>query len=203
MKILAVGCIHGDILKVRRLADKAEKENVDLVVLCGDLTYADTSSENLIGPFLKKNKKVIFVPGNHDSLETMYFLSELYKIQNLHGYSLSINGIGFFGCGGAPYVGPNLTLSEKEIFEKLSKSHEKIKNSMKKVMVTHAHPKGSIGENLAHPIIKSSKSIRKALDKFKPDVLLYSHVHEAQGIEEIIGSTRTINVCKEGVIVNI
>lgn len=203
MKILAVGCIHGDILKVRKLAEKAEKESVDLVVLCGDLTYADTSSENLIGPFLKKHKRVLFVPGNHDSLETMYLLQDLYKITNLHGYSVSINGIGFFGCGGAPYVGPNLTLSESEIFDKLSKSHDKIKNLSKKIMVTHAHPKGSIGENLAHPIIKSSKSIRKAIDKFKPDLLLYSHVHEAQGIEEIIGDTKLINVCKEGVIVNI
>lgn len=203
MKILAVGCIHGDILKVRTLAEKAEKEAVDLVVLCGDLTLADSSSENLIGPFLKKHKRVLFVPGNHDSLETMYFLQDLYKITNLHGHSVSINGIGFFGCGGAPYVGPNLTITEAEIFDKLNRSHNYIKNSKIKVMVTHAHPKGSIGENLAHPIIKSSKGIRKAIDKFKPDLLLYSHVHEAQGIEEIIGSTKLINVCKEGVIVNI
>lgn len=203
MKILAVGCIHGDTLKVRRLANKAEKENVDLVVLCGDLTYADTSSENLIGPFLKKNKKVLFVPGNHDSLETMYLLQDLYKITNLHGYAININGIGFFGCGGAPYVGPNLALTEQEIFDKLNKSHEKIKNLKKKVMVTHAHPKGSIGENLAHPIIKPSKSIRKAIDRFKPDILLYGHVHEAQGIEEIIGSTKVINVCKDGVVIQL
>ncbi|MBS3149600.1 metallophosphoesterase family protein [Candidatus Woesearchaeota archaeon] len=203
MKILAVGCIHGDILKVRKLAEKAEKEEVDLVVLCGDLTYADTSSENLIGPFLKKNKKVVFVPGNHDSIATMYLLQDLYKITNLHGNSVNIKGIGFFGCGGAPYVGPNLTITEEEIFDKLKKGHDKIKFLSKKVMVTHAHPKGSIGENLAHPIIKASKSIRKAIDQFKPNLLLYSHVHEAQGIEEIIGSTKLINVCKEGVIVNI
>lgn len=203
MKILAVGCIHGDILKVRKLAERAEKEKVDLVVLCGDLTYADTHSENLIGPFLKKNKRVLFVPGNHDSPETTYFLQDHYKITNLHGYSVSINGIGFFGCGGAPYVGPVMAISEKEIFQNLEKSHEKIKDLNKKIMVTHAHPKGGIGENLAHPIIKPSKSIRKAIDKFKPDILLYGHVHEAQGIEEIIGNTRVINVCKEGVIVNV
>src|SRR3989338_2297821 len=203
MKILAVGCLHGDISKVRRLADKAEKEKVDLVVLCGDLTLADSSTENLIGPFLKKNKKVIFVPGNHDSIDTMYFLKDFYKISHIHGYSLNINGIGFFGCGGAPYVGPNLTLSEEEIFSNLKKGHDKIKYLKKKVMVTHAHPKGSIGETLAHPIVKASKAVRKAIDQFKPNLLLYSHVHEAEGIEEIIGSTKLINVCKEGVIVNI
>ena len=41
LKILASGDIHGDTTQARRLADQAEKENVDLVVLCGDLTYAE------------------------------------------------------------------------------------------------------------------------------------------------------------------
>jgi Icc-related predicted phosphoesterase len=33
-----------------------------------------------------------------------------------------------------------------------------------------------------------------------PDFLLCSHVHEAEGIEEIIGTTRVINVGKQGKI---
>ena len=44
MKILAAGDIHGDSALAEKLAKKAEDENVDLVVLCGDLTYAEQST---------------------------------------------------------------------------------------------------------------------------------------------------------------
>ena len=50
MRILAASDIHGDSKSVKRLADKAEKGKVDLVVLCGDLTgWAET--KNIIKPF--------------------------------------------------------------------------------------------------------------------------------------------------------
>ena len=39
MKILAAGDIHGDKGLAEKLAKKAEDEQVDLVILCGDLTY--------------------------------------------------------------------------------------------------------------------------------------------------------------------
>ena len=45
----------------------AQKENVDLVVLCGDLTYAEKSTEGIIGPFVKKNKKVVCMSYYHHS----------------------------------------------------------------------------------------------------------------------------------------
>ena len=48
-----------------------------------------------------------------------------------------------------------------------------------------------------------SDGIRKAIDKLKPDILLCSHVHEAEGIEEKIGKTKVINVGKSGKIIEI
>ncbi|MEK6827462.1 MAG: metallophosphoesterase family protein, partial [Nanoarchaeota archaeon] len=77
-KILAVGDIHGDTGLVRRLAEKAVKENVDLVILAGDITFAEQSTKNLIGPFIKANKQVLLIPGNHESNATIDFLSEMY-----------------------------------------------------------------------------------------------------------------------------
>ena len=52
-------------------------------------------------------------------------------------------------------------------------------------------------------IFPGSKGVRKAIDKFHPDLLLCSHVHEAEGIEEKIGKTRVINVGKKGKIIEI
>ena len=64
MKILAAGDIHGDIGLARELAQKADDENVDTVILCGDLTGEDEDVNGIVGIF---NKPVFIVPGNHDS----------------------------------------------------------------------------------------------------------------------------------------
>ena len=58
LKILAAGDIHGDVGLEKKLAEKAKKEHVELVVLCGEITQADQSKDNLIGPFKKLNEKV-------------------------------------------------------------------------------------------------------------------------------------------------
>ena len=200
LKILAAGDIHGDTNHAKRLADQAEKENIDLVILCGDLTYAETSTEGIIGPFVSKKKKVILIPGNHETVATADFLAELYGATNLHGYSIKYKDVGFFGCGGAN-IGL-FQLGEDEIFELIKKDYERIKDSKKKILVTHVHPSGSLMEKFTE-FFPGSSGVRKAIDTFKPDILLCSHVHEAEGIEEKIGTTQVINVGKRGKIIEI
>src|SRR3989339_442061 len=80
IRILAASDIHEDRKAVKRLAEKACKEKVDLVVLCGDLTFFDMDWKGLIGPFREKGLEVVFIPGNHDSPETTGLLAEKYKI---------------------------------------------------------------------------------------------------------------------------
>ncbi|MEK6974263.1 MAG: metallophosphoesterase [Nanoarchaeota archaeon] len=200
MKILAASDIHGDITLARNLAEKAEKEKVDLVILCGDITFQEQSTDNLIGPFVKKNKKVLLIPGNHETIATADFLAELYDATNLHGYSVKFGEIGFFGCGSAN-IGL-FQLSEDEIFNLLKNGYERIKNLRTKIMVTHVHPKGSIMEKFSD-YFEGSSGVRKAIDKFKPDLLLCGHVHEAEGIEDKIGKTKIINVGKKGKIIKV
>ena len=198
MKILAFGDIHGDQAMAKKLADQAEKENVDLVVVCGDITYHEQSLDNIIGPFVKKGKRVILIPGNHESLATADFLSELYGATNLHGYSIKFKDIGMFGCGLAN-VGPNM-ISEEEIYNVLKKGFQGLKDSKVKIMVSHNHPSGSQMEKFSQ-FIPGSTGVRKAIDKFHPDIVLCSHVHEAAGIEEKIKNTKVINVGKAGKII--
>jgi len=89
-----------------------------------------------------------------------------------------------------------------EIFDLLKKGYDKINYLTKKIMVTHVHPTGTKMEKLTS-IFPGSKGIRKAVETFKPDILLCSHVHEAEGIEEKIGKTKVINVGKKGKIIEI
>ncbi len=200
MKILASGDIHGDTSLAEKLAERAEKENVDMVVLCGDLTMSEMSTEGIIGPFVKRKQKVIIIPGNHESNATVDFLAELYGATNLHGYSIKAEGVGLFGAGGAN-IGMH-QISEDEFYDLLKKGHEYIKDLKKKIMVTHVHPTGTKMEKFTS-FFKGSSGIRKAIETFKPDIMLCSHVHEAEGIEEMIGNTKVINVGKEGKIIEL
>ena len=151
-------------------------------------------------PFVKAKKQVLLIPGNHEPNSTVNFLAEMYPhTKNIHGYPHQIGELGIFGAGYDSNLGP-FWIEDKEIFKILKKSHEKIKNAKKKLMVTHALPAGSKSE-----IIKDSgsKAVRKAITEFKPDVLISGHVHEAGGIEEKIGKTRVINVARKAKIFEI
>ena len=202
MKILAAGDLHGDISVARALANKADKEKVDLVVLAGDITGDDTLLPGVISPFLEKKKRVLFVPGNHESLATADFIADFYGITNLHGYSVKYQNVGIFGCSGNN-IGVH-QISEDEIFSLLKKGFEKVKNLKKKVMVTHVHPSDTKIGKFGHPLVREgSEGIRKAVKKFKPDILICSHIHEAAGIEEKLGKTKIINVGTEGKIIEI
>lgn len=201
MRILAAGDIHGDRSLAVRLAEKAEKEKADLVIITGDITHFDQSADGIMGPFLDKKKKVLFVPGNHDSFATADFLVAMYGVKNIHGYSVRYEDVGIFGCGGAN-VGPVTILQEKEIEALLQKGFDKIKYLPKKIMVTHVHPSQTAMEKFS-TFIPGSSGVKKALDVMQPDFLLCSHVHEAEGIEEMVGPTRVINVGKEGTILDL
>lgn len=195
-KILAAGDFHGDSDTAKRLAEKAEKENVDLVILTGDITgFIET--ENLLKPFIKKGKKVVFVPGNWETKETADFLSKLYGIKNIGEHYLKYKDIGIFGIGSADW---RLFLNEKKAFNKLKKDFEKIKDLEKKIMVSHVHAAGTKSEFSGIP---GSEALRKAIKEFQPNLFISGHIHEAEGLQEKIGKTKVINVGKKGKIIEI
>ncbi len=196
-KILAASDIHGDSTLAKKLAMKAEKEKVNLVVLCGDIT-AWTETKDIIKPFKDRNKPLLIIPGNHDSFATTDFLAALYGVKNIHGYAVKYENIGFFGAGGAD-LGPG-RITEKELFKTLERAHADLQGIEKKIMVTHMHPAGSVSEFSGIP---GSEAIRRAIKQFKPDILIHGHIHEAAGVEENIEGTRVINVGREGRVIEI
>lgn len=197
MKILALSDIHGDKNLIKEMAEKANKEKVDLVLLAGDLMNFDQPIEGLIGPFKEKGLEVGILPGNHEGLAEINFLVEKYQLKNLHGYVLKKDDIGIFGCGYGD-VGLH-QLNEEDFFNTLKKGHDSLKDIKKKIMVTHIQPQ----ETLISLTWPGSQGVRKAVEQFQPDFHLCGHVHETEGIEEMIGKTKVINVGKKGKIIEV
>src|SRR3989338_1692893 len=198
LKVLAAGCIHGDTNLVQKLVAKADKENVDVVLLCGDLTgYVDT--KNIIRPFIEKGKRVLFVTGNHDGLAIGDFFAAHYNAKHLHGSYAVYNDVGIFGCSLAN-VGLD-ALSDDDFFYTLGKGFEKVINLDKKIMVTHVHPSHTNMESITG--FPGSYGIKKAIDRFQPDIVFCSHLHELSGFEEKLGKSRLINVSRTGKVIEI
>lgn len=195
-KILAAGDFHGDSNVVKKLAEKAEKENVDLIVLTGDITGM-VETENLIKPFVEKGKKVVFVPGNWDTSEAAETLSKLYGVKNIGKHYVKYDDIGIFGIGSPDW---EMNLNEKKAFKKLKSDFEKIKDLEKKIMVSHLHAAGTKSEFSGIP---GSDALKKAIEEFQPDLFLSGHIHEGEGLSEKIGKTKVINIGKKGKIIEI
>lgn len=195
-KILAAGDFHGDSSVTKKLAEQAEKENVDLVILTGDITGV-LETKNLIKPFLEKNKKVVFVPGNWETSETAEFLSKLYGIKNIGDHYLTYEGIGIVGVGSPDW---KLFLDEKNTFQKLKKDFDKVKDLEKKILVSHIHAAGTKSEFSGVP---GSLALKKAIKEFQPDLFISGHIHEAEGLSEKIGKTKVINIGRKGRIIEI
>tara|TARA_Y100000310_G_scaffold343324_2_gene450418 strand:- start:60 stop:725 length:666 start_codon:yes stop_codon:yes gene_type:complete len=198
LKILAAGDLHGDMDVARRLAARAKKEKVDLVVLAGDLHGMFKSEGEIIEPFKKAHQRVVFVPGNWDTSLEVDILKKVHKIRDIDGYYVNYGGVDIVGVGNKDF---ELEPNEKDISAKLKKNFDKIKTkSGKKILVSHLHAAGSKAEFSGIP---GSKSLRKAIDYFHPDILLQGHIHEAEGIEEKIGKTKVITVGRRGKIIEV
>ncbi len=200
MRIMSCSDLHGDRSLAETLAAKAAREGVELVLLCGDLSFFDAEPRGLIKPFVERGQRVLFVPGNHDSFATAAVLAHTYKIKNLHGYSVRYEDIGIFGCGKAT-VGFE-ALSDDEIFDVLREAHEHVSYLGKKIMVTHVHPSGSTAERFTTHF-QGSAGVRRAIEELQPDIAFCGHVHEAEGLEERLGKTRVINVGRRGFILDL
>jgi len=196
LKILAAGDLHGDFNVAKKLALKAKKGKVDLVVLAGDIYGYDGEGDGILEPFVKSGQKVVFVPGNLDFDEDIENLSRMGK--NIHNYYVSYGGVGIVGIGSPNW---KLNLDRKDL-DSIKRNFSQMK-AKKRILVSHLHPEGTNVENLGFAGGTGDDIVRHAALEFKPDLLIAAHIHEGEGIEDRIGKTRVVQVGKTGKIIEI
>ncbi|HEY2663354.1 MAG TPA: metallophosphoesterase, partial [Candidatus Binataceae bacterium] len=140
MKIVSFGDVHMATSNLSRM--KEVMKDTDLIILSGDLTNfggADDASR-VIADARACCPNVLALPGNLDQPEVVDFL-EAEGIA-LHGKGLVINGVAIFGCGGSnvtPFKTP-LELSERQIYETLTRGYDSVAGMRPLLMVCHAPP---------------------------------------------------------------
>lgn len=193
LRVLAAADLHGDFDVAKRLAEKAKKERVDVVLLAGDLHGYYDAQDGLLDPFSKVKSKVFFIPGNCDFGNEKGLLEKHAKC--IHNYYVTYNGVGIGGIGS-----PNWKLSlNDDDWENIISNFSKMR-AEKKIFVSHLHAFGTKAEFSG---ILGDKITRKAIEEIRPDIFIAGHIHEAEGLEERIGKTRVIQVGRKGTILEL
>jgi len=193
LRILAAGDLHGNKTLATKLSEKAIKEKVDLIVLTGDLTGPTKDDGSILEAFTKAGQKVVFIPGNWESSEEVELLKKSAK--NIHNYYVTYNEIAIAGIGNPDW---KMRLDSSDLYS-IKSNFSKMK-SKKRILVSHLHAAGTLAEFSGIP---GDIILREAVEYFKPDMLISSHIHEAEGLEDKIGKTKVFQVGRTGKVIEI
>ncbi len=198
VNISVVSCVHGDVETLMKFLDKLALMDIDVLICPGDFTdFAIPRGFNridigklIIEELKGLGKPIVTVPGSWDK-ELMDFLKR--NSESVHAEGKVINGIGFYGYGGAktPFNTP-LEPSEGEIGLGLEKSYAEVGGAKLKIQVTHAPPNKTKLDIIASGAHVGSDAVRKFIEEKQPDAAVCAHIHESRGVDEI-GRTKIIN----------
>ncbi len=198
MNVLVVADVHGEFETLSSVLENVPVK-FDVVVCPGDFTdiglsLMGFSLEDTLRLVLDElsglGKPVLALPGNHDPPETHKTFDE-YGV-NLHGRGKEIDGVGFFGFGGAktPFGTP-FEPSEDETAKGLTKAFEDVAGAKKKIIITHNPPKNTKLDVVSSGAHVGSQTVRDFILKHKPDAGTSAHIHESGGVD-VLGDTKLI-----------
>lgn len=191
MVIVSITDLHGrdgtghDCLKLAAQAD--------LVVVTGDITSfrgAD-AARAVLKPVFEANQNVLAVAGNCDRTDVNYYLDTLGI--DLNGACRRIGNVAFYGLAGSPttpFGTPQEYLDDTlaQILDRMDRDP----SAEYHVLVSHSPPSGTAVDQVGLGNHAGSRAVRSFIERFKPDLCLCGHIHEAIGADRI-GQTIVIN----------
>lgn len=194
MRLLLCSDIHCDEKAARRLVDLSA--DADVLVCAGDLAVMRNGLQKTVDVLSAATVPAVLVAGNGESTEELRAACEDWAGAHvLHGSGCEIDGVRFWGVGGAIPVTPfgawSYDIDDVEATVLLEDCPEGC------VLVTHSPPLGHVdrsgGEHLG------SKVILDAIRRTHPVLAVCGHIHGCWTEESREGSTRIVNAGPQGV----
>ncbi len=194
MRLLLCSDIHCDLSAARRLVELSAK--ADVLVVAGDLAVMRAGLQKTVDVLARAPCPAVFVAGNGESfVELADACAGWPSAHVLHGSGCEIDGVPFWGLGGAVPVTPfgpwSYDLSEEEAATLL------VDCPASGVLVTHSPPWGHVdsagGKHLG------SRAIVATVERIWPRLVVCGHIHACWTEESIHGETRVVNAGPGGV----
>lgn len=191
MKLLAFNDIHTDLAGAKKLVAMAE--GADVVVGAGDFCSVHKGLEATIEVLSRILKPTLLVPGNNETdVELRAACRAWPSARVLHGDGLTIDGVRFFGVGGAaptPWEW-SFDLEESEFEARFAAC------PAADVLVVHSPPWGVLDGRAGARY--GSRGVRRAVEMLSPRHVFCGHIHEFFGRDENIGLSLVHNVGPTG-----
>jgi uncharacterized protein len=197
VKLLIFSDIHSNHQALKRLM----AIEADYYFGAGDLVNWGRGLEACGKILNQRAGKVYVLPGNHESEAQISSFCTQFGFRNFHGQTLRIGEHHIAGLGYSsptPFNTPG-EYTEAELsarlalFEKLSPL----------VLICHAPPFDTALDRIRDGVHGGSRSIRDFIDRHQPESFFCGHIHEAEGVEIMIGKTKAVNVGKRGYLLEL
>jgi Icc-related predicted phosphoesterase len=189
MRLLAFSDLHTDTDQARRLVDASE--GADVVIGVGDFASIHSGLDETIAVLRRIAKPAILVPGNNETEDALRDACDGWGgAVVLHGESIEIDGVPFFGLGGGIPVTPwdwSFDLTEEEAAAKLARCPESC------VLAVHSPPRGHVDVSGTGGHL-GSIAVLNAIVAKEPRLALCGHIHESWGERSAIGPTEVVNL---------
>lgn len=130
----------------------------------------------------------------------MAALCRKFGLRDFHEQSMEIAGFHLAGLGYSsptPFATPG-EYSEPEMARRL----EPFAALDPLILVCHCPPKGTLLDRVKPGVHAGSQAVADFIAKNPPRLFFCGHIHEAEGVEERIGSTVARNVGKKGYLLD-
>lgn len=188
MKILAFSDLH---MSRARAADLvAASADADLVIGAGDFGNQRKGVAECLAMLQGITAPFVMVPGNNESLDELREAAP-EDARVLHGESVTIGGLSIFGLGGGipPLPGCDWSwdFTETEAEDLLAKAETP------DVLISHSPPHG-LADRISSGVSVGTKSLRAAIERTRPRLVLCGHIHDCWGEEGEIAGARVKNL---------
>jgi Icc-related predicted phosphoesterase len=199
MRLLVFSDLHRDLSAARGVAKRAPE--ADVVVGAGDYATKREGLAGVIRELRKIDRPTVLVAGNSESVEELRRACDGWAAAHvLHGESVHINDVTFFGVGCAvpttPFGAWSVDLDEQQAAELLQPCPQGA------VLVSHSPPHGhvdraSTGQHLG------STAVLETVRRTRPALVVCGHIHDAWGQQVEIDGVPVLNAGPAGMIVDL
>lgn len=175
-----------------------QSHDVDVVVGAGDFGNCRRGLNEAIASLRGIVRPSIVVAGNAESIDELCEACDAWPSAHpLHGEVVSINGISFFGLGGAipetPFGSWSWDHSEAAARDWLNAAPSGC------VLVSHSPPRGILDRDSQGRSL-GSVAVREAIDRLQPRLVVCGHIHASAGRWEKLGVTTVVNAGPIGIV---
>ncbi len=201
MRLLLVSDLHRDLEAARSVVARAP--DFDAVLIAGDLAIQRQGLQEIVDELCAIETPTVLVCGNGESPEELRAACDdaaegagWLAAHVLHGDSVEIDGVTFFGLGGAVPVTPfgswSYDIPEEDAARLLASCPDGA------VLISHSPPNGHVdsdGSGAHH----GSWSVLEVIERTTPRLVVCGHIHACWGEQSVVADTPIINAGPRGV----